>query len=178
MAESITLARPYAKAAFETARGADQLTQWSEQLSFISAIVENEDTLALLNHPTLTSEQKSQVILDVSDGKLDGAVENLIKVLSANHRLTLLPEITSLFEQLKSQQEATVKVTVETAFELNSEQEEKLTQSLKAKLDCEVSLQTELNKDLIGGVLIRAGDLVIDASVRGRLAKLVESIGS
>jgi len=178
MAESITLARPYAKAAFELARDAKQLSGWSEQLVYTSALAGDQDMVKILNHPTLTSEQKAQILIDVCDGKLNDGVQNFVKVLAENHRLVLLPEIAELFEQFKSQQEATVDVTVETAFELNSEQEEKLAQSLKSKLSCNINLQTQVNKSLMGGVLIRAGDMVIDASVRGRLAKLVEAVGS
>ncbi|OZG73223.1 F0F1 ATP synthase subunit delta [Hahella sp. CCB-MM4] len=178
MAESITLARPYAKAAFELARDANQLSEWSEQLALTAALAGDKDMVRVLAHPTLTSDQKAQVMIDVCEGKLSEGPQNFVKVLSENTRLVLLPEIAELFEQLKSQQEATVDVTVETAFELNSEQEEKLAQSLKSKLSRNINLQSQVNSDLIGGVVVRAGDMVIDASVRGRLAKLAETVGS
>ncbi len=178
MAESITLARPYAKAAFELARDASHLGEWSEQLALTAALAGDRDMVRILAHPTLTSDQKAQVMIDVCEGKLAEGVQNFVKVLAENSRLVLLPEIAELFEQLKSQQEATVDVTVETAFELNSEQEEKLAQSLKSKLSRNINLQTQVNKGLIGGVVVRAGDMVIDASVRGRLAKLAETVGS
>ncbi len=178
MAESITLARPYAKAAFELARDAKQLSEWSEQLGYTAALATDQDMVKIVNHPALTSDQKAQIMIDVCEGKLSDGSQNFVKVLAENHRLALLPEIAELFEQFKSQQEATVDVTVETAFELNSEQEEKLAQSLKSKLSRNINLQTQVDKSLIGGVLVRAGDMVIDASVRGRLAKLAETVGS
>ncbi|WP_020405478.1 F0F1 ATP synthase subunit delta [Hahella ganghwensis] len=178
MAESITLARPYAKAAFELARDTSQLNEWSEQLALTAALAGDQDMVRILAHPALTSDQKAQVMIDVCEGKLSEGVQNFAKVLAENGRLALLPEIAELFEQLKSQQEATVDVTVETAFELNSEQEEKLAQSLKSKLSRNINLQAQVNKGLIGGVVVRAGDMVIDASVRGRLAKLAETVGS
>jgi F-type H+-transporting ATPase subunit delta len=178
MAESITLARPYAKAAFESALEGGQLADWSEQLGLASALVSDRDMLAILKHPGLTSEKKAAILVDISEGKLAGGPDNFIRVLAENHRLLLLPHISMLFEMLKSQQEATVDVTVETAFKLNASQRTKLIETLRKKLDREINLQSAVNKKLIGGVLIRAGDLVIDATVRGRLEKLAEAIGS
>ena len=178
MAESITLARPYAKAAFETAMESDQLGVWFGQLSQASAVVCDKDMLSVLKHPGLTSDQKAELVVDISGAEANSALDNFMKVLAENDRLLLLPDITKLFELLKSKQEATVDVSVETAFKLNPQQIEKLAESMKAKLDRKIVLQSAVNIDLIGGVLIRAGDLVIDASVRGRLAKLAEAINS
>ncbi len=178
MAESTTLARPYAKAAFNAALSDKKTDEWSKQLALAATLVQDNDLFLLIKHPGLTAEQKGQLVLDIAKGKISGPAENFVKVLATNKRLLLLPEIAAAFERLKRQQEATVDVTVETAFELNSDQEAKLAESLKAKLNCKINLHSEVNKALIGGVLVRAGDLVIDASVRGRLNKLVESLGA
>ncbi|MBU6951773.1 MULTISPECIES: F0F1 ATP synthase subunit delta [unclassified Hahella] len=178
MAESTTLARPYAKAAFELARDAGQLSEWSALLALTAAVAEDSNMHKVLNHPALTSAQKGQTFLDVCEGKLNEAGANFVRVLAENNRLVLLPEIAALFEQLKAQQEATIEVTIESAFEMNGEQENKLAQALQKKLSRNVNLRSQLNKELIGGIVVRAGDLVIDASVRGRLAKLAEAVNS
>ena len=176
MAELTTLARPYAKAVFELAREQSQLGNWSEILSLLAVVAQDERVQALLSHPSITADAKAQAIIEVSGEKLGEAGKNFVRLLAENKRLSLLPEISELYENLKAQQEATVDVVVETAFELSAEQTDRLIKSLQAKLQRSVNLETVTNKALLGGVVIRAEDLVIDASVRGRLAKLAEAI--
>ena len=176
MAESISLARPYARAAFEAALAEEALNEWSDQLALVSAMVGDGDLQDTLNHPGLTTAQKAQLIIDVCEGKLASHVENFLTVLAENHRLILLPEVAAMFEQLKSEREATVDVAVETAKKLTAQQEKRLTQSLEKKLERKVNLQSAVNEELIGGLVIHAGDLVIDASIRGRLTKLAEMV--
>lgn len=178
MAESISLARPYARAAFETALAGETLNEWSDQLALVSAMVGHDELQDTLNHPGLTTAQKAQLIVDVCGGNLANTVENFLIVLAENHRLILLPEVAAMFEQLKSEREATVDVMVETAKKLTAQQEKRLTQSLDKKLERKVNLQSSVNEALIGGLVIRAGDLVIDASIRGRLTKLAEMVES
>jgi len=175
MAENISLARPYAKAVFQTALESKSFKQWSEQLALVATAVGNVELQKTLIHPGLTASQKAQLLVTICDGLADD-VKNLISVLADNNRLTLIPDVAAMYEQLRSEQEATVDVHVVSAVRLNAEQKKQLVQSLNNKLERTVNLQSAVNKKLIGGVVIRAGDLVIDASIRGRLAKLAEMV--
>jgi len=178
MAESITIARPYAKAAFEAAKDKDALTEWSNMLAYASAVALDENMSVVLDHPALTSEQKAQLFSDVCGDKLTTEAKNFIFVLSEHDRLGLVPDIAELFENFKAQLEKSVDVEVESAFELGKEQQDKLAQALSKKLDRNVVVTSTVNETLIGGAIIRAQDLVIDASVRGKIAKLAEAISA
>lgn len=178
MAESITIARPYAKAAFEAARQHSALDQWSSMLAVAAAAARDEKIEVVLDHPTLTREHKAQIVADVCGDVLNGSGKNFLFALSENDRLKLLPSIAELFEVLKAQLEHTVEVEVESAFELGNEQQDKLAQALSKKLDRQVSLKAKTNPELIGGAVIRTQDLVIDASVRGKLSKLAEKLSA
>jgi F-type H+-transporting ATPase subunit delta len=178
MAESITIARPYAKAAFQAANDKDVLTQWSDMLAYASAVAMDENMRVVLDHPALTSEQKAQLFSDACGEKLSTEGKNFVSVLAENDRLGLVSEIAQLFEHFKSQLERSVDVDIESAFEVSKEQSEKLAQALSKKLDRNVIVTSSVNQELIGGVIIRADDLVIDASVRGKIAKLAEAISA
>lgn len=178
MAELTTLARPYAKAAFESADAAGQLQQWSDMLALAAAVAQQEGMIKVQLAPSLTSAQKAQAFIDVCGDALNEGAANLIKALADNKRLTLLPQIQQLFEQHKAQRELSIDVEVTTAFELSGELQDKLAKALSAKLDRVVTLTTAVDKAILGGALIRAGDTVIDGSVRGRLARLAEAMNS
>ncbi len=178
MAELSTLARPYARAAFEYARDKGSLAQWSEQLAVCAAVTVNERVAALLDNPSNTSEQQAQALNDLCGDATDAQVKNFVRVLAGNKRLKLLPEIQALFEQLKASQEKRVDVEVVSAFDLEEATAAKLATVLGKKLEREVKVSTSTDKGLLGGVLIRAGDLVIDGSVRGRLNKLAAAMNS
>ncbi len=178
MAELSTLARPYAKAAFEFARAGDALDNWSVMLGFAAAITADDKVSALLEDPSLTQQQKADRVIGLCTGEMADHGENFIRILAENNRLALLPEIAGLFDQLKGSLEQSVDVNVSSAFELDDAQKQMLADTLGKMLSRKVSLSVEQDKSLIGGVVVRAGDLVIDNSVRGRLAKLAEAIGS
>mgnify|MGYP000203396146 CR=1 FL=1 len=178
MAESITIARPYAKAAFQAAKGSQALTEWSQMLGYASAVAADEDVQTILDHPALTSEQKAQFFIDVCGDKLTSEVKNFVFVLSENNRLGLVSDIAELFVSYIAQLEHSIDVSIESAFELGDAQSEKLAQALSKKLDRKVVIASTVNQELIGGVIIRANDLVIDASVRGKIAKLAEAISA
>jgi F-type H+-transporting ATPase subunit delta len=176
MAELNTVARPYTKAAFEFANEQGALDQWSAMLN-VAAIAAADSTVAsVLNTPSLGSEQKAQVLISVCEEYLDDSGKNLISLLAENDRLALLPEISKQFEQLKAAKEQSVDIDVTTAYELDEQQQQKLTQALSAKLGREVRMTSTVDQQILGGVVIRANDLVIDASVRARLAKLAEAL--
>ena len=178
MAELTTLARPYAKAVFAEAQEKSALDAWSSDLATLAAFAADADMAKVLVHPSLTAQQQAQALIDVCGDKLNDAAKNLVAVLAENKRLPLLPEIAALYEEFKAQLQNTVDVVVTSAFELSSEQAEKLAQALKAKLQCDVRMSSEVDESLIGGAIIRAGDLVIDGSVTGKLSKLAEAMKS
>ncbi len=178
MAELSTLARPYAKAAFQAAVEAGDLQAWSNMLSVASQVTNNEDMDAILSHPRLTGEQQAQALIEICGDNLNAAGQNLVNVLAENKRLPLLPQIFEQFEHLKAEQEKSVDVEIISAFEVADDTKQKLTQALEAKLAKEVRVTTSVDQTLVGGAIIRAGDLVVDGSVRGKLAKLAEAMNS
>lgn len=178
MAELTTLARPYAKAAFEVALAGNALDKWSTMLATSAAVAGDEVVGSLLKSPALTSEQVTDSFLQVVGDELDDKGKNFIRLLAENKRLVLLPQISQLFEVLKANQEKSVDVDITSAFEISSDISSKLAQSLKARLQREINMVTRVDQSLIGGVVIRAGDTVIDSSVRGKLSKLAESMKS
>lgn len=178
MAELITLARPYARAAFETARAEDALQQWSEMLALAAQAASDPDMRRLLASPTVSDKQKADLMIGLYDGNLPQSGSNFITLLSENQRLALLPHIRTLFETARADLERTVDIQVSAPYELTEEQQQKLAQALSKRLERKVSLATTVDKSLIGGVVVRTGDMVIDASVRGKLTKMAEALGS
>lgn len=178
MSEWNTLARPYAKAAFDFGFEQNALGDWSRQLATLAAVVETEKVQLLISSATLSTDQQAQVLADLMGDELSAPVRNFLEVLAENKRLRLLPTISALFEQLKAYQEKSVKVEVISAFPLENDLSDRLAQALRDKWQREVSISTEVDKRLLGGVVIRAGDMVIDGSVRGRLAKLAKAMNS
>jgi F-type H+-transporting ATPase subunit delta len=178
MAELSTLARPYARAAFEYALAHNDLVGWDKQLATIAAVAGSERMAQLLDSPELTSEQRAQALLGVCGDALSEHGRNFIKVLADNKRLSLLPDILALFEQLKANQEKSVDVDVVSAFPLEQAIADRLAQALRGKLQRDVTINASVDPTLLGGVLVRAGDVVIDGSVRGRLAKLATAMNS
>jgi F-type H+-transporting ATPase subunit delta len=178
MAELSTIARPYARAAFEYARENSALAVWSEQLLVAAAVTSDATMRQVLGNPSATAEQLALSLVDVCGEALDENGRSFVNILASNKRLTLLPQISAMFEQYKADQERTVDVQVFSAFEVSEETEQTLVQVLKNKLERDVKVDTVVDEKLLGGVLIRAGDLVIDGSVRGRLNKLAEAMNS
>lgn len=178
MAELTTLARPYAKAAFEYALAAKKLQPWLEALDISAAVIEQDRVKKALSSSTLSTEQKASLFVQVCGEIMDEKVKNFIHTLASNKRLALLPYIKDIFAKLKAQQEKSIEVEVTAAYELPVDLINKLAQALSAKLDRSVSVQSSVDKSLLGGVVIHAGDMVIDGSIRGRLAKLAEAMKS
>lgn len=178
MAELNTVARPYTKAAFEYAREKGSLDQWSTQLSVAAQAVQDSRMARVLSNPALTAEQKADTLISVCEEQIDDAGKNFVHLLAENRRLALLPEIAAQFEILKANLEKKVDVDLTTAFALDDAQQEKLAKALSSKLGREVKLTSRVDKSIIGGVVVRSDDLVIDGSVRARLAKLAEAMNS
>ena len=178
MAELTTLARPYAKAAFEYAKSANNVQAWFEALEVSAAVAEQDQVKKALSTSGLSAEQKASLFVQVIGESLDEKVRNFIHTLASNKRLALLPFIKDQFAAFKAQQEKTIEVEVTAAYELPVDLINKLAQSLSAKLDREVTVNSSVDKSLLGGAIIHTGDIVIDGSVRGRLAKLAEALKS
>ncbi|BDX18243.1 F0F1 ATP synthase subunit delta [Halopseudomonas aestusnigri] len=178
MAELITLARPYAKAAFERAKAQQALAEWAEVLNAAGQVAADEATRQLLTDPGLAEQKKADVILDCTGKSVSEEQRNFLTILADNRRLALLPEIATLFNSFRADLERTIDINVSSAFELTAEQQQKLAEALSRKLDRNVQIEAAVDKSLIGGLVVRTGDLVIDASVRGKLTKLAESLGS
>jgi F-type H+-transporting ATPase subunit delta len=178
MAESITLARPYAIAAFKVAVAGKALAEWSVMLKTLTAVVANDKVSQLLNNPALTAQQQSDALLSICGKEISNKGQNLIRLLAENSRLALIPQIAEIFEILKATEENSVDVELSSAYELSDAVVKKLTEALQKRLDRKVKLHMTVDQQLIGGVVIRAGDTVIDNSVRGKLNKLAESLSS
>ncbi len=172
MSELTTAARPYARAVFEMAKDSDTLTDWSESLSFMGAIAANKEVAALLETPKMARQAGADVFIQLCDNKLDDKAQNLVKTLAENNRIQLLPEISRLFEILKDDAEGSIEARVTTAKKLTKAEEKSIATALKKRLGREVKLKVSIDKALLGGAIIKAGDLVIDGSIQGRLKKM------
>jgi len=176
MAEKRTIARPYAKALFELALGQKKLGEWSEALAVAATVVADERVKKLLTSPHVTVEQVADLVSGVVGAKLNEEGRNFIRVLAANRRLGYLPEIAAIFDKLKAAEENTVDVSVTSAVPLDKELQQKLARALSARLKRDVRLHCDVNKTLLGGAVVRADDLVIDGSLRGRLERLAAEL--
>ena len=176
MAELVTLARPYAKAAFEAACAEGKLQEWQQMLDVLAAVVSYPRMREVLAQPSLTAARQARILLDVCGDSLAGGVTNLVQVLAENKRVGLLPELAAQFREMKARHEKTVAVEIRSAFPLDAAVADRLAKALGNKWQCAVKLETEVDPSLLGGVVIKAGDTVIDASVRGRVLKLAEAL--
>ena len=172
MAEVSTIARPYAKAVFEHAVEKGQLDQWSEMLASLSALTAEPQVKSLLDNPAVSDTRKAEVLIDLAGLTETESVRNFIQALSDHKRLNAINAICQAYEALKAQLQQQVDVEVISAFDLSDAQAEALSKALASKLDRQVNLTSKTDQSLIGGVVIRAGDLVIDGSVKGRIEKM------
>lgn len=176
MSEAITIARPYAQAAFEEAQKLSDLKGWSEVLHSLAEIVTYADIHTVVSSPLVEKTQLAGLLSEMLGDRAKPQQLNFIRVLIENRRLLLLPEIAAIFEVLKSESEKTVDVVVDSAFELSAAQQEKIVNSLKARTGREIRLVCKVNKELLGGLVIRAGDKVIDGSARTRLGEMATAL--
>lgn len=172
MSENITAARPYAQAAFQEAQKQSDLKGWSDVVQSLAEAIKHPEVSALVINPRIAKKQIEKMLAAVLGDKANALQLNFVRLLIENQRLLLLPQIAEIFEELKAEAEKTVNVIVDSAFELSAEQQQKITNTLKARMGREIKLLCRTNKDLLGGVVIRAGDKVIDGSARARLNEL------
>ncbi len=176
MAEAITAARPYAQAAFEQAQRSADMKGWSELLLSLAEAVSYPEIRAVASSPRVRKSQLESLMDGLLGKQATVEQHNFVRVLVDNQRLLILPEIVAIFENLRAESERTVNVVVDSAFELSSAQQEKIVNSLKKRMGREIKLTCNVNKDLLGGVVIRAGDKVIDGSARTRLGELENAL--
>jgi F-type H+-transporting ATPase subunit delta len=170
MSSSLTLARPYARAAFSLARAAGQLPQWSTQLGQAAQLALDARVQALIGHPAISVDDA--VSLVVPPGAPDPVFVQFLSVLADNGRLSLLPEIAAIYAQQRAEAERIVKAKITSATALTPTEMARLHIALRKRFGREIEITTAVNPDLIGGAVIDAGDIVIDGSIRNKLARL------
>jgi len=178
MAELSTIARPYAEAVFEIAHEAKKLAEWSEMLQYAAVIASDRDMLGIIGNANISREQVVNLFVDICGKKLSAEGQNLIKLLAENHRLMVLPEISLQFETLKAEAEKTIEAEVIAAYEVSAAQQKKIAENLKKRLGREVTLTCRVDNSLLGGAIIKAGDLVIDGSTQGQIQRLAIELAS
>lgn len=176
MAERITVARPYAEAVFDMAQADNALAKWSDILQLGAGIVTDPAMHGLIGNPRVTAAQLTDLILSVAGGVLDEQGRNLIRLLLENRRLTLLPEIAALYEQYRREAEGTVEAEIITAFPLDEAQQKRIAAALNKRLGRTVTLRQTVDDTLMGGVIIRTEDRVIDGSVTAQLDRLTRAL--
>lgn len=176
MSEAITTARPYAQAAFDEAQKLNALKAWSEMLLSLAEAVNHPDVRAVVTNPRVAKSQVEGLVEALIGSGASAQQKNFVRILADNQRLLVLPEIAALFETLKAEAEKTVNVVVDSAFELSAAQQDKIVSSLKKRLGREIKLVCQINKELLGGIVIRAGDKVIDGSARTRLGEMANAL--
>src|SRR5699024_8904409 len=168
MAEVRTMARPYARAVFEIAREADAFAAWSEALASVAAIVSNPDVARVMGNPMIADTQLADSIIAIAGDALPAGGANFVRLLAANDRLVLAATIADQYEVMRAEAEKRVDVTVTSASAFSEQQQQALSASLEQRLAAKVTLAFEQDASLIGGAVIRAGDLVIDRSLRSQ----------
>ena len=181
MADFTTAARPYAKAVFDLANSASDkagtLDSWSDALANLAAVVTDAQMSDLLSDPETGKQQKGELIIQVLGDKLGEQQQNLVKLMAENGRLVIMQDVQEQFEVARAKAENKVEAEVVSAFELTAEQTDELINTLKNKLGCDITLTTTIDESLIGGVVIKAGDTIIDASMKSQLDSLALSLG-
>jgi len=178
MAEALTIARPYAQAAFRHADAQYALPAWSGMLSLLAAIADDPAMRRLLDSPHLTESQLADLFIGIGAEHLDDKCGNFVRLLAENRRLGILPEIATLFEIRRQEAEGTIKAELVSAFPASEAQQARIVESLRRRLGREVELSCSTDAALLGGAIVRAGDLVIDGSVRGKLERLGTTLGN
>jgi F-type H+-transporting ATPase subunit delta len=176
MSELATLARPYASAVFKQAKESKATEKWSESLAFLSAVACDKDMAILIGNPKVKKDKLTELLVGVCQGIVDKEGANFLKLLIQNNRLILLPDIAKQFEELKAEAEGYIKVDVLTAFPFAKDDEKKFAATLEKTLSKKVHMNVAIDKSLIGGVLVRAGDRVIDGSIKGQLDSLRKAL--
>ena len=174
--ELTTCARPYAKAAFKLAKEQNQLDDWSRMLTLCASVSRRDAVARMLNDPSTTGDQKAETFVQLCEGSLTAETENYIRILTNKKRVTLLPLIDAIFEEMKAEDQGYQDVVVTSAFPLSDNQQSQIAAKVEKRLGRSVRMHTQVDDYLIGGVIVKAGDMVIDGSVRSRLSQLADAM--
>lgn len=176
MAENTTIARPYVQAIFELAQAGDQIAAWSDMLQAFTLIIDDSLAISFLANPKVSNAQKLELFTDVLGDNLSDDAINLVRLLLQNQRIALLSEISVLFEIQRNAAEGSIQAQLITARPATDAQKATVSKALKIKLGREIRLECKTDETLLGGAIIHAGDLVIDGSARGKLARLASAL--
>lgn len=177
MSEYITVARPYAKAAFDFAVEQDDLLNWQQMLAFSAQVSTDKQMIGQLT-ADMKSDALAKFFIAICGDALNEYGQNFIKVMAENKRLTILPDVLALFTQYCAEHNAVTDVDVVSATELTQEQLDKIAAAVEKRLSGKVKLHCSIDKSIISGFIIRAGDMVIDSSIKGRLERLTDALQS
>lgn len=174
--DTTTIARPYAEAAFERAKETGEIDAWSQALELLATVTADPYLVAHIGNPSVPRERVLDLILEVCGEELTTEIANFLRLLSRNARLTAIPEIARLFEISRIAGQGVSHVLIRSAFEVSADEQDSLAFALSKRFGGRVDLTVETDRALIGGIEIRAGDLVIDDSVRGKIKQLAHAL--
>ncbi|MFT4925173.1 MAG: F-type H+-transporting ATPase subunit delta [Phenylobacterium sp.] len=177
MSDMITVARPYAKAAFEIAVVDNSLDNWLEMLIFAAEVVKNQDMKGFLSG-SASPDSMAEVFIQVCGEQLNDKGHNLVKIMAENQRLTVLPAVVDLFTEMYAEHRKEITVDVTSAVELDAEQQDNLSAALEKRLERKIKLNCGVDTSLVGGLVIKAGDIIIDGTIRGKLNRLSDTLQS
>lgn len=177
MAESVTIARPYAEAAYRLAKESGAQCLWSQRLQRLALIAQDKEMTEVMTNPRLSTEQVAELFISLSADS-DAILANFVRTLAENRRLALLPEISRLFELAKSQEEGVQEAVVYSAFPIDDAQVAALLQQLEPRFGTRLTARVEVDPSLIGGVRVTVGDQMLDASVRGKLDAMAVALNN
>ena len=176
MAETATVARPYAEAVFGLTEKSAAVAKWEEMLATMARVAAHPDVRACISNPNLGAKQLYDLFIALCREDFPVDARNFVRVLIANDRITLLPEIHRQFVELKNELEGVVEAEIRTAFPLDNAQINGLVADISRRLKRRVQPRVAVDRELIGGVRITAGDEVIDCSVRGKLEEMAAAL--
>ncbi len=176
MAENVTIARPYAEAAFQLARDENVLAGWADAIERMAAVAANPDMRVCIDNPRLQTKDLATLFLGVAGDGLTANQQNFARVLVENDRIDVLPEIRDLFLELKNDHEGSKKALIASAFPIDAATQQQLVADLERRFACKIQASVSIDPELIGGVRIAVGDQVVDASVRGKLAAMATAL--
>jgi F-type H+-transporting ATPase subunit delta len=177
MAESVTIARPYADAAFKLAKESGAQGIWSQRLQRLALIAQDGDMAQVMSNPRLSVEQIAELFISLSDDN-DPILANFVRTLAENRRLVLLPDVSRLFDLARSQEEGVQEAVVYSAFPIDETQVAALLQQLEPRFGTRLTARVEIDASLIGGVRVTVGDQMLDASVRGKLDAMAVALNN
>ena len=178
MSDDVTAARPYAKAIFQLAKNGSNFDVWSERLKFLSAVVADKNVSQTLEQPNSTAVERASMIEKIAGDRLDPESVNMVRLLAENGRLSSMGSISSLYDDYRAQDEGTLEAEVISAIELDDNYRAKLAESLERKFNKKIHIVNTIDESLIAGAIIRAGDVVIDGSVKGKLSQLGSNLSA